>query len=306
MQLSPECQAISLGPGRTIAAEVFRHGPGAPPQPRYHHFHPAAELVWFRRATARMHVRGTVTPTGAGELVYLPSMTPHDFDVDGGEREFVLILYDPRHEHVLDPDLKAKLAAGPLVLRPTGQEAARVEFLADWMIETRSPGCRPPMADNSAERILELILTLLATNGIPVARESESPLPRPMARLEQAIELIHQDPARELSLAQAAQSCNLSPGYFARLFRDRIGVTFAEYRKRHRLNLAAQMIAASDLGIAEVAWKTGFGSPAHLSARFAEHFGVSPRRYRAAARTRGGGPQASLGIGQSRTIESTV
>lgn len=305
MQLSPKCHAISLGPGRTIAAEVFRHGAGAPPQPRYHHFHPAAELVWFRQASARMHVRGTVTPTGTGDLVYLPSMTPHDFDVDRGEREFVLILYDPRHEHALDPDLKAKLAEGPLILRPSGREAARINLLADWMIETRAPGCVAPRADSSAERILELILTVLATNGSPVARASDSPLPRPMARLEQAIELIHQDPARDLSLAQAAQICNLSPEYFARLFRDRMGVTFAEYRQRHRLNLAAQMIAASDLGIAEVAWKTGFGSPAHLSARFAEHFGLSPRRYRADVRRRGMYSEASLGIGQSGTIEST-
>ena len=286
MQLSPECQALSFRPGRAIAAEVMRRTAGEPPQPRYHHFHPAAELVWFRRADAVLHSAGTACRTGGGDLIYLPSMMPHDFHVAPGETEFVLVLHDPAQERHLPPAVRARLAQGPLIVTADGPRAARIDGLAEWLVEALASDDSPDTAGATAARLLELLLTLVAGHGRPLAADTgtAAPLRDPLARLERAVALIHADPSRALSLAEAAQACNLSPAYFARLFRARMGLTFADYQQQHRLNVAAGLVAGSDLGIAEIAWRTGFGSPAHLSARFARRFGLPPSRYRAAAR----------------------
>ncbi len=130
----PECQALSLGPGRDIAARVVATAPDAPPQPRYHHFHPAAEIVWFRSAQAVMHVGDLTCSTCGGDLVFLPSMTPHDFDVAQDRTEFVLIFYDPAREVRLPPALQSRLSQGPLILRATPAQAARIDMLADWLV----------------------------------------------------------------------------------------------------------------------------------------------------------------------------
>jgi AraC-like DNA-binding protein len=299
MDMSPECQAQSLGPGRSIAARLIQRGPEAPAQPRYHHFHPAAEILWFRSADAVMHTRGRACPTGTGDLVYLPSMTPHDFDVARGNVAFVLLLYDPAQEQRLPPALQSRLTRGPLVLRTDPAQAKRLETLTEWLIEaTETGGADSP---RMAATLLDLVLTILAQEGEPVAAVPGQPAPRrdPLARLERAIALIHAEPARPLSLGEAAAACHLSPAYFARLFRARMGETFADYVQRHRLNLAARLAASSDLGIAEIAWRTGFGSPAHLSTRFAQHFGLSPTRYREAARRYGPFPSGPKGQGQT-------
>lgn len=296
MQPSPECQAQSLGLGRTIAARLIRRSSEEPAQPRYHHFHPAAEILWFRSAEAVMHTRGLSCPTGTGDLVYLPSMTPHDFDVARGEIAFVLILYDPAQEQRLPAALQARLARGPLVLRSDPGQAARIETLADWLIDT-TRAADASVGPWRAARLLDLVLTLLAEAGEPVAAlpGPQAPQRDPLARLEHAIALIHAEPARSLSLAEAAAACHLSPAYFSRLFKARMGQTFGDYLQRHRLNLAAHLAASSGLGIAEIAWRTGFGSPAHLSARFAQHFGLSPSRYRDAARRHGPSHAATKG-----------
>ncbi len=284
MQLSPECQALSFGPGRTVGAEVFRRGQADPPQRRYHHFHPAAELVWFRRAAAVLHLDGRALPTGGGQLVYLPSMTPHDFDVARGETEFVLVLYDPAHEGGLTGAVRARLARGPAILTAAPAVAARIDALADWLLAAVA-GDAPP---GTTARLLELLLTLAAEGDAALAGGTrEGILPAdPLARLTRAIALVHEDPARPLGLAEAAAACNLSPEYFARLFRPRMKLSFADYVLAHRLNLAAALVASSDLPIGQIAYRTGFGSPAHLSARFSQRFGQSPRRYRAAALAR--------------------
>lgn len=287
MQLSPECQALSFGPGRTIGAEVFRRSAADPPQRRYHHFHPAAELVWFRRAEAVLHLGERALPTGGGQLVYLPSMTPHDFEVAQGETEFVLVLYDPAHEGGLPGSVRAGLARGPAILAAPPDIAGRIETLAAWLV---AAGAEAAPGGTQA-RLLELLLTL-AAGGSPAGATAGGPGGPggpggdPLARIGRAVALVHDDPARPLALADAARACNLSPAYFARLFRAQMKTTFADYVQAHRLNLAAALVASSDLPIGQIAYRTGFASPAHLSARFSARFGQSPRRYRDAARAR--------------------
>jgi AraC-like DNA-binding protein len=302
MQLSPECQALSFGPGWTLAAEVFRWSATEPPQRRYHHFHPAAELVWFRRARAVLHVYGTARPTGSGELVYLPSMMPHDFDIERGEMEFVLLLYDPAHESRLPASLQARLGQQPLIVEPDIETAARIDMLARWLTSLGADKTIDETRRWTTSHLLDLFLTLVAESGRPITSGADMTARRDsLARLERAIALVHADPARPLTIDDAARACHLSPTYFARLFKSRMGLTFGDYLKRYRLNLAAQMVAASDLGMAEIAWRTGFGSPAHFSSRFAEHFGLAPRRYRDAARR---SPLGRAGAGRQQTETS--
>jgi AraC-like DNA-binding protein len=286
MYPSPECQALSLGPGRDLAARLISRKAQDPAQPRYHHFHPAAEIVWFRSADAVLHTVGQTCRTGTADLVFVPSMTPHDFDVAQGKTEFALILYDPARERRLPPALQARLTQGPLVVASDDAQRLRIDMLVAWLVagysETRHEAAGPWKTGH----LLDLVLTIIAEEGRPIAPQpTAKSRPRdPLARLARAIALIHDDPARPLSLTDAAASCHLSPAYFSRLFKSRMGQTFADYLMAHRLNLAAQLVSSSDLAIAEIAWRTGFGSPAHLSSRFSERFGLSPSRYRAAAR----------------------
>jgi AraC-like DNA-binding protein len=301
MQISPECQALSFGRGRSFAAAFVRRGAQDAPQRRYNHFHPAVELVWFRKARAVLHLRGTTHEIGGGQLVYVPSMVAHDFDVAPGATEFALMFSEPAHARRLAPVVQRRLGEGVRLLTPDARVAARVDMIAEWLVDL----IRQPAGDpGTGERLLDLLLALAADGRLlsdrdPADASGDGDAADPLERLRRAIELVHADTSRPLGLAEAAQACSLSPAYFSRLFRARMQTGFLDYQLSHRLNRAAELVGGSDLPIAEIAYRTGFASPAHLSARFADRFGLSPRRYRAAARRNAAVLAASVLPGQA-------
>lgn len=274
MDVSPECQSIALRPGQSLLAEVVRRGPADPAQPRFNHFHPQAEIVWFRQARGTLRLGGSQVALRPGMLVWLPPMAPHDFEVAAGARDWVLIQFAPSRLDSLALSLNPSLPDSAALLVPDDERAARLNLLCEWLAQV---GGEPAQAE-TAHRLLDLILTIVA-GANPIEAQGD-PAGASIRRLAPAIRLVQSDPARPLGVAEAARACNLTPAYFSRLFKARMRMGFSDYLQGHRLNLAAEIIAASDLPIAQVAYRVGIASPAHLSRRFAARFGMSPRDYR--------------------------
>lgn len=278
MDISPECQSIALNPGQTLLAEVVRRGPEDPAQPRFNHFHPQAEIVWFRKANGSLRLGGTEIALFPGMLVWLPPMAPHDFEVEAGARDWVLIQFAQARLDSLALSLGLTLPDSAALLLPDAECASRLDLLADWLAEV----CGDPARVEMAHHLLDLILSIVA-GASPIEAPSDA-TGASIRRLAPVIRLIQSDPAGILGVAQAARACNLTPAYFSRLFKARMRMGFAEYLQGHRLNLAAEIIASTDLPIAQVAYRVGIASPAHLSRSFAARFGMSPRDYRQRAR----------------------
>ena len=292
MDPSPECQSIALRPGQTVLAEVVRRGWGDPGQPRFNHFHPQAEIVWFRQARGSLRLAGQEVALGPGMLIWLPPMAPHDFEVEAGPRDWVLIQFAPARLEALALALNLALPDGVALLMPDPDQTLRLNALADWLAQVAAD----PAQAETAHRLLDLILAI-AAKARPLEDNPDAATAF-IRRLAPAIRLIQSDPARPLSVAEAARACNLTPSYFSRLFKARMRMGFGDYVQGHRLNLAAEIIASTDLPIAQVAYRVGIASPAHLSRRFAARFGMSPRDYR--RRAVAGGPaqgQASFSPG---------
>ena len=52
-----------------------------------------------------------------------------------------------------------------------------------------------------------------------------------------------------------------------------------DFIRNIRLNQAAKLLSDSDLGIAEIAYNTGFTSPKYFRECFKKQFGTSPSEY---------------------------
>ena len=85
---------------------------------------------------------------------------------------------------------------------------------------------------------------------------------------------------KELSIGSIASAI----GYSARMLHLRVkrstGKTMMEEVRRMRLDAAARLLSDSDKSIAYIADVCGFSSASHLSMRFKDAYGTSPRRYR--------------------------
>jgi AraC-like DNA-binding protein len=89
---------------------------------------------------------------------------------------------------------------------------------------------------------------------------------------------------RPIALEDAARQVNLSPFHFLRLFTKVIGVTPHQYLVRSRLRRAAKLLAEDTPSVTEVASAAGFNDLSNFVRTFHRAAGVSPRRFRQAAR----------------------
>ena len=87
-----------------------------------------------------------------------------------------------------------------------------------------------------------------------------------------------------IGLDDAALSAGLSPFHFLRLFSAVLGVTPHQYLVRARLRRAARLLADSSRPVTDIAYDVGFTDLSNFVRTFHRAAGVSPRRFRQAAR----------------------
>jgi AraC family transcriptional regulator len=84
----------------------------------------------------------------------------------------------------------------------------------------------------------------------------------------------------DVDLERAARQVGLSPFHFLRVFAGSLGVTPHQYLVRSRLRRAAELLAAAERPIGEIALEVGFGDVSNFVRTFHRAAGVSPRGFR--------------------------
>jgi AraC-like DNA-binding protein len=87
-----------------------------------------------------------------------------------------------------------------------------------------------------------------------------------------------------VDLERAAREVGLSPFHFLRLFSKVLGVTPHQYLVRSRLRRAARLLCDEERSVTEIALDVGFGDLSNFVRTFHRAAGVSPLRFRRAAK----------------------
>ena len=101
------------------------------------------------------------------------------------------------------------------------------------------------------------------------------------AKLKKVMEFLDRNYDKRVSLKDGAALVGLSPKYLSRLFKDRVGIGFSEYRLKSRMEKAVQLLETTDLTVSEIAFKLGYSNPESLAKLFVKIVGCSPSEYRA-------------------------
>lgn len=97
-------------------------------------------------------------------------------------------------------------------------------------------------------------------------------------RLQPAIDYIHTHLERDLSLVEIARIINISPSYFASLFKRSTGISLHQYVIKHRVERAKLLLTTTDLAIANIAFQVGFSSQSHLIQHCKRLTGMTPKQ----------------------------
>lgn len=117
---------------------------------------------------------------------------------------------------------------------------------------------------------------------------------RIFAALHNSIKFIDANLAdADLSIERISEEVDLSPYYFARMFRAALGISPYRYVIERRLQLAQRLLAGSPSLLADLALDCGFSSQSHFTSTFRRHFGVAPLKYRHAVLDQASKPHGS-------------
>jgi len=108
----------------------------------------------------------------------------------------------------------------------------------------------------------------------------------PHHKLRRVIEYIMENLEGNPTLAQMAAVVHLSPYHFARQFEAATGLAPHQYVIARRIERAQELLRTDgELGMAEVAFRSGFANQSHFCLHFRRIVGVTPRQFWGSART---------------------
>jgi AraC family transcriptional regulator len=149
--------------------------------------------------------------------------------------------------------------------------------------ELRAGGLGGPLLAESLATILCVHLIRHITG--PRQRTASADGVLPGCKLQRVIEYIMENLDGSPTLERMAAVAHLSPYHFARQFRAATGLAPYQYVIARRVERAQQLLRQEDeLGLAEVAFRTGFSDQSHFSSHFKRIVGVTPRQFRISAR----------------------
>jgi len=91
---------------------------------------------------------------------------------------------------------------------------------------------------------------------------------------------IQENSSKPITINELAANVSLSPSYFLKMFKKATNTTPAEYIISIRFSKAKQLLAESNLTMANIATLCGFNDASYFSYYFKKGFGITPSVYR--------------------------
>lgn len=259
-----EVPPVSVARGRR--ADLVEHGP---------HIHDFPAL-WY------VHTAGVVYVAAAGKVV--------DPDALATEADGVGVFFDPgifgTEGNAPWPAWQAHPLLFPFIHGQSGgllQLPVPVARQSLWDSTIRS--IEAELADRrdgyrqaamASLTLLLIELVRLADDVVGDLRRNGEPL------LAEVFAVIDRRLAEPLSLRDVADEVGMTGGHLTTLVRRRTGRTVGEWIAERRMSRARELLADTDLPVAEVARSVGMVDPGYFSRQFRRIHGASPRQWRQA------------------------
>lgn len=96
-----------------------------------------------------------------------------------------------------------------------------------------------------------------------------------------AVEMIRKEIENvDFNINTIANALYLTPTYFSRVFKRKMGMTCIDFIKNYRINLAKELLQNTDLSIQQISEKTGYATVYYFSQQFKQVTGESPGSFR--------------------------
>jgi AraC-like DNA-binding protein len=161
------------------------------------------------------------------------------------------------------------------------EDLSIIQMMQQLHDEIRTPGFASTAMVESISEVLRIKLArLLRLPGGPAA---ESP---PLGKLDIALihDYIDAQNGRSPSVTELAKLFNMSRRSLLRCFKSSTSLTIVNYITQVQLTKAKRLLATTDRLIKQIALESGFKNPSHFAVAFERNVGLTPTKFRHAAR----------------------
>lgn len=158
---------------------------------------------------------------------------------------------------------------------PWHQEALRAIETAWDACAREMPGYDLRMRD-ALSRLAFLLSRNCPAGGAPLSKKAL----RDEGRMKQMLQFIQIHYAEAITAAAIAKSAAISESECLRCFRATIGTSPSQYLKQFRIQQAAELLASTAWGAAEVGAQCGFQDASYFAKTFRQLKGCTPSEYR--------------------------
>jgi len=99
-------------------------------------------------------------------------------------------------------------------------------------------------------------------------------------KMEKVIRYIEKKCLGKADLKGAAKEVKLSPKYLSRIFKEKTGIGFVEYRLKIKIEKAKELLWDTNLSVGNIARMLGYKHPESFSRMFERSAGSTPLRYK--------------------------
>ena len=259
------------------------------------HRHEYFQVQLNLAGSTRQHIGAVDRPLAPGGLSFVLPYRVHRIAHPAGSRFYVLSFSQRflRPELAVDPlDLEDVALSRAPELAPFLYQEFLDFTLAGGDLQRVHEACRAMAAENarrgfcSTEVIRANLLTLLCTVCRRYEREllalasGQAQAASRRDTLARVSRFVREHLERRISLADAAAAVALSPNYLAHLLKKHTGQTLTELVTERRMERARELLAHTDMRVAEIARAVGFDDEAYFARRFRQWYDVSPREFR--------------------------
>lgn len=126
--------------------------------------------------------------------------------------------------------------------------------------------------------VSKLINDLLTDLLLPMEKDRTPEDKVPL--IDECVRYVSEHFDEKLTLEMLAAQVNMSPFYFAHIFRNEIGMSVHQYLIHIRLEYSRYLLQTGNMAVQDIAERCGFSNAGAFCASFKQHMGCSPGEYR--------------------------
>lgn len=249
------------------------------------HWHEEIEVIYLKSGSAIAMIAEKHYDVSAGDIIFISSKESHSY-TSGSESGDALVFgistsfFGDSQERIANSKF-----ASPVLHLPTGKGGPYEVYYAFESIFASIIG---QMENKRAgydlflhARILDIAWTIISKlDFMPVEHEQKIKQFNRNERLNDIFKYINRNYRDPLKLETVARLCNFSPYYFARFFKESVGMPFCKYLNDYRIKQAKIYLSETESQITDISYMVGFQSIKTFNRVFKSIVGVSPTEFR--------------------------